>query len=60
MTMPYFISPSSRLAGPLPRRDILAVCEFLNRTPERPKSADSCTGAAEILLDRLAAAARMQ
>lgn len=58
--MPYFISPNSRLAGPLPRRDILAVCEFLNRRPERPKCTDVCAGAAEILLDRLAAAARMQ
>ena len=57
--MSTFTSPNPRLTGPLPRRDILAVCAFLNRR--------CCTGnveangeGAEILLDRLAAAARMQ
>ena len=57
--MPYFTSPNPRIGGPLPRRDILAVCEFLNRRPECRKGQESCSGA-EILLDRLAAAARMQ
>ena len=32
--MPYFTSPNERIVGPLPRKDILAVCSFLNRRPE--------------------------
>ena len=57
--MPYFTSPNARIAGPLPRRDILAVCAFLNRQPANRKAETNGDGA-ESFLDRLAAAARMQ
>ena len=56
--MPHFTSPNERIVGPLPRRDILAVCAFLNRAAS-VRRVDECR-AAENLLDRLAAAARMQ
>ena len=56
--MPYFTSPNERIVGPLPRKDILAVCSFLNRRPA-PRAMDSFDGP-ETFLDRLAAAARMQ
>lgn len=56
--MPYFSSPNSRITGPLPRRDILAICAYLRRNEAaQPTHARSD---AETLLDRLAAAARMQ
>ena len=56
--MPTFTSPNPRIIGPLPRRDILAVCAFLKpSTASRPVEAGSDP---EGLLDRLAAAARMQ
>lgn len=58
MTMPYFTSPNQRILGPLPRKDILAVCAFLNRRPAA-REIESRDGP-ETLLDRLAAAARMQ
>ena len=57
--MPYFTSPNERIVGPLPRRDILAVCAFLNRQPANRKTEMNGDGA-ESFLDRLAAAARMQ
>ena len=57
--MPYFTSPNERIVGPLPRRDILAVCAFLNRQPAN-RMAETNGDAAERFLDRLAAAARMQ
>ena len=56
--MPHFTSPNERIVGPLPRKDILAVCAFLNRQPSR--KTDTPGDAAESFLDRLAAAARMQ
>jgi hypothetical protein len=56
--MPYFTSPNARIVGPLPRKDILAVCYFLNRRPA-VRAADTHEGPATFL-DRLAAAARMQ
>ena len=56
--MPHFTSPNPRIVGPLPRRDILAVCAFVNSSPSA-RGGDECC-AAENLLDRLAAAARMQ
>ena len=57
--MPFFTSPNERIVGPLPRRDILAVCAFLNRS--RPASPpESSSASADNLLNRLAAAARMQ
>ena len=58
MTVRNFASPNARITGPLPRRDILAVCAFLNRSPTR--KVEACSDAPETLLDRLAAAARMQ
>ena len=58
MIMPFFTSPNQRLTGPLPRKDILAVCFFLNRYPA-PRAIDAHEGP-ETFLDRLAAAARMQ
>ncbi len=57
--MPFFTSPNERIVGPLPRKDILAVCAFLNRSPSLRRP-DECCATAENLLDRLAAAARMQ
>jgi hypothetical protein len=57
--MSTFTSPNLRITGPLPRRDILAVCAFLNRG-RCTGNAGAATEGAEILLDRLAAAARMQ
>ena len=57
--MPHFSSPNARLTGPLPRRDILAVCAFLNRP--QPAPSDDRYGVAEDgTLNRLIAAARMQ
>ena len=57
--MPHFTSPNERIVGPLPRRDILAVCAFLNRGPAR-RRVEECMASADHLLNRLAAAARMQ
>ena len=56
--MPYFTSPNERIVAPLPRKDILAVCAFLNRHPGTRAIAP--VDGPETLLDRLAAAARMQ
>lgn len=47
------------LTDPLPRRDIVAICVFLNRN-NGPRSVDACVGRPDSLLERLAAAARMQ
>ena len=47
------------MSAQLPRRDILAICVYLNRN-QGPKSVDACVGKPEYFLDRLAAAARMQ
>ena len=52
-------SASDILAAQLPRRDILAICVYLNRS-NKPKSVDACVSRPEFYLDRLAAAARMQ
>jgi hypothetical protein len=46
------------LTGPLPRRDIVAICVYLNRSNH--KAVDACVTAPESILDKLAAAARMQ
>ena len=43
---------------PLPRRDIIAICAFLNRGGSR--SIDGSGSGVETHLDRLAAAAGMQ
>lgn len=57
--MPTFTSPNPRIVGPLPRRDILAICAYLTR-PQRSRAVDAYAGDAETFLDRLAEAARMQ
>lgn len=57
--MAPFTSPNPRLCAPLPRRDILAVCAFLNRARTAPQAEAGGDGP-EGHLDRLAAAARMQ
>ncbi|HET7817085.1 MAG TPA: hypothetical protein VFK58_05855 [Sphingomicrobium sp.] len=57
--MASFTSPNSRLSAPLPRRDILAVCAFLNRAP-LVREAEAHSDGPDSRLDRLAAAARMQ
>lgn len=54
--MERFTSPNERIVGPLPRKDILAVCFFLNRRPQARRAVEE----PETHLDRLAAAARMQ
>lgn len=46
-------------AGPLPRRDILAICTYLNRA-RGPKAVDPCVAGQSIFLDKVADAARMQ
>jgi hypothetical protein len=57
--MRFFTSPNARITGPLPRRDILAICAYLNRRPD-DRPADASTVDPDSLLDRLASAARMQ
>ena len=56
--MTYFVQSNSRITGPLPRRDILAVCAYLNRN--NVGRAVTRGMDPEALLDLLAAAARMQ
>ena len=57
--MPYFTSPNARITGPLPRRDLLAICAYLNRRPAA-RPAETRGIDTDGFLDRLAAAARMQ
>lgn len=52
-------SPLDMMSAALPRRDILAICVYLNRN-NGPKSVDACVSRPEYFLDRLASAARMQ
>jgi hypothetical protein len=47
------------LNDPLPRRDIVAICVYLNRNGG-PKAVDACVSKPGVFLDKLAAAARMQ
>lgn len=56
--MRHLTSPNARIVGPLPRKDILAVCQFLNRQPSG--KAEAYRDGPDNFLDRLAAAARMQ
>ena len=46
------------MTDPLPRRDILAICVYLNRNDR--KAVDACVAAPDSVLERLATAARMQ
>ena len=45
-------------AGPLPRRDIVAICGYLNRCKRR--AVDAAAEPRAIFLDKVADAARMQ
>jgi hypothetical protein len=45
---------------PLPRRDLIAILKYVNRTSRSQKCVDGSFGGAEVHLDRLAAAAGMQ
>ncbi|MCL6729750.1 hypothetical protein [Sphingomonas hankyongi] len=47
------------LSDPLARRDIVAICVYLNRT-RGTKAVDACVTNPGVHLDRLTAAARMQ
>ena len=47
------------LTDPLPRRDIVAICVYLNRR-DGTKAVDACVSKPNVFLDRLTAAARMQ
>jgi hypothetical protein len=58
--MPRFTSPNARITGPLPRRDILAICAFLNRSSGRTVPVSQVAGARDDSFDRLIAASRMQ
>ena len=48
------------LSGPLKRRDLVTVLRYVNRTGRSQRCLDGSFGGAEVHLDRLAAAARMQ
>jgi len=48
------------ITGPLPRPDLLSVLAYVNRSDRSRKSVDGSFAAAEVHLDRLAAAAGMQ
>jgi len=50
-----FRSPSDQL----PRRDILAICVYLNRN-NGTKAVDACVTGDGVFLDKVADAARMQ
>lgn len=52
------IDVPSHFATPLPRRDIVAICGYLNRS--KRQVVDSCAATRTIFLDRVADAARMQ
>jgi len=47
------------LTDPLPRRDIVAICVYLNRA-NGSRAVDACVSRPDVFLDKLAAAARMQ
>ena len=48
-----------QFAAPLPRRDILAICTYLNRA-NGSKAVDACVTGQRIFLEKLVDAARMQ
>ena len=52
-------APLRSLTGPLPRRDIVAICVYLNRN-NGAKAVDACVGGSDSMLERITAAARMQ
>lgn len=48
------------ISGPLPRRDLLAMFAYVNRSGRNAKCVDGTFSDAEVHLQRLAAAAGMQ
>jgi hypothetical protein len=53
-------STSLDISAPIARRDLVAILKYVNRSSRSPKCVDGSFTSAEIHLDRLAAAARMQ
>jgi len=51
--------PLRSIADALPRRDIIAICVYLNRH-NGTKAVDACVSNPGVYLDRLTTAARMQ
>lgn len=52
-------APLRSIVDALPRRDIVAICVYLNRN-NGTKAVDACVTNPAVNLDRLTAAARMQ
>jgi len=50
----------SDISAPIARRDLLTILKYVNRSGRSQKCVDGSFGGAEVHLDRLAAAARMQ
>jgi hypothetical protein len=48
------------ISGPIARRDLVTILKYVNRTSRSQKCVDGSFASAEVHLDRLAAAARMQ
>jgi hypothetical protein len=49
-----------RISGPIARRDLVTILEYVNRSGRSQRGIDGSFSRPEIHLDRLAAAARMQ
>lgn len=48
------------ISAPIARRDLVTILKYVNRSSRNEKSVDGSFASAEVHLDRLAAAARMQ
>lgn len=48
------------ISGPIARRDLVTILRYVNRSSRSQKCVDGSFISAELHLDRLAAAARMQ
>ena len=48
------------ITGPIARRDLVTILEYVNRGSRSQKCVDGSFGSAEVHLNRLAAAAGMQ
>lgn len=48
------------ITGPIARRDLVTILKYVNRSSRSQKCVDGSFASAEVHLDRLAAAARMQ
>ena len=51
---------STRISGPIARRDLVTILRYVNRSGRSQRCVDGSVGRPEMHLDRLAAAARMQ